>query len=123
VNYLRAARDRDPPITPPHGDWRRATTRIFGSKPGRVTGAGLLPLLIRRRGNWRDDAGPLAGGSTLVLGAGTAYGRGLDGAPARPDMEDRVRPDLRPRRRTRTPAEHDIADSDDYFPVTTAGQW
>jgi cobaltochelatase CobN len=36
-----------------HGDDRRATTRIFGSKPG-AYGAGLLPLIDAR--NWRDDA-------------------------------------------------------------------
>ncbi|HEY6795108.1 MAG TPA: cobaltochelatase subunit CobN, partial [Kineosporiaceae bacterium] len=36
-----------------HGDARRATTRIFGSKPG-AYGAGLLPLIDTRE--WRSDA-------------------------------------------------------------------
>ncbi len=41
-----------------HGDQRRATTRIFGSKPG-TYGAGLLQLIDSR--NWRDDADLAAG--------------------------------------------------------------
>src|SRR6185295_4750277 len=48
-NYLRAHALADQAR---HGDWRRATTRIFGSKPG-AYGAGLLPLIDAR--NWRDD--------------------------------------------------------------------
>src|ERR1700679_1692776 len=50
VNYLRAHATADHAA---HGDWRRATTRIFGSKPG-AYGAGLLPLIDAK--NWHDDA-------------------------------------------------------------------
>ena len=49
-NYVRAHVEAD---VAEHGDRRRATTRIFGSKPG-AYGAGLLPLIDSR--NWRDDA-------------------------------------------------------------------
>ena len=63
-----------------HGDQRRATTRIFGSKPG-TYGAGLLQLIDSR--NWRDDA-DLA--QVYTAWGGFAYGRGLDGAPATDDM-------------------------------------
>ena len=35
-----------------HGDHRRATTRIFGSKPGSY-GAGILQAI--ESGSWRDD--------------------------------------------------------------------
>jgi cobaltochelatase CobN len=64
-----------------HGDRRRATTRVFGSKPG-AYGAGLLPLIDSR--NWRDDA-DLA--EVYAVWGGYAYGRDLDGVAARPDME------------------------------------
>jgi cobaltochelatase CobN len=70
-NYLRAHALADQAR---HGDWRRATTRIFGSKPG-AYGAGLLPLIDAR--NWRDDA-DLA--EVYAVWGGYAYGRGLDGA-------------------------------------------
>ncbi|HEV7851930.1 MAG TPA: cobaltochelatase subunit CobN, partial [Mycobacterium sp.] len=49
-NYVRAHADAD---IAEHGDRRRATTRVFGSKPGSY-GAGLLQLIDSR--NWRDDA-------------------------------------------------------------------
>ena len=102
-NYVRAhvrADDR--------GDRRRATLRIFGPAPG-AYGAGLLPLIDSR--NWRDDA-DLA--EVYAVWGGHAYGRDLDGVPARADMENAYRRiavavknvDVR---------EHDIADSDDYF--------
>ena len=60
-----------------HGDQRRATTRIFGSKPGSY-GAGILPVI--EAGNWRDDK-DLA--EVYTAWGGFAYGRDLDGAPAR----------------------------------------
>jgi len=81
-NYLRAHALAD---HGGHGDWRRATTRIFGSKPG-AYGAGLLPLIDAR--NWRDDA-DLA--EVYAVWGGYAYGRGLDGRDARPDMETAYR--------------------------------
>nr|WP_211177417.1 cobaltochelatase subunit CobN [Pseudonocardia acidicola] len=91
-----------------HGDPRRATTRIFGSKPG-TYGAGLLQLVDSR--NWRDDA-DLA--EVYTTWGGYAYGRGLDGAPAREDMETAYRRIAVAAKNTDT-REHDIADSDDYY--------
>ncbi|MCW2632062.1 MAG: cobaltochelatase, partial [Pseudonocardia sp.] len=49
-NHVRAHAVQD---NTAHADWRRATSRIFGSKPG-AYGAGLLPLIDAR--NWRSDA-------------------------------------------------------------------
>ncbi|HYP46127.1 MAG TPA: cobaltochelatase subunit CobN [Propionibacteriaceae bacterium] len=91
-----------------HGDARRASTRIFGSKPGSY-GAGILPLI--EAGNWRDDA-DLA--EVYTAWGGFAYGRDLDGVAARDDMEANYRRitvaakniDIR---------ESDVLDSDDYF--------
>jgi cobaltochelatase CobN len=89
-------------------DKRRATTRIFGSKPG-AYGAGLLPLMDAR--NWRTDE-DLA--EVYAVWGGYAYGRGLDGVEAREAMESNLR-------RTEVAVknidnrEHDLFDSDDYF--------
>ncbi|MDX6434070.1 MAG: cobaltochelatase CobN [Streptosporangiaceae bacterium] len=91
-----------------HGDWRRATTRIFGSKPG-AYGAGLLPLIDSR--NWRDD-GDLA--EVYAVWGGYAYGRGLAGREARPDMEASFRR-ISVAAKNQDNREHDIVDSDDYF--------
>jgi cobaltochelatase CobN len=91
-----------------HGDARRATTRIFGSKPG-AYGAGLLPLMDS--GNWRDDK-DLA--EVYAVWGGFAYGRDLDGRPAREDMENSYKRIVVAAKNTDT-REHDIADSDDYF--------
>ncbi|MFF0244134.1 cobaltochelatase subunit CobN [Streptosporangium sandarakinum] len=91
-----------------HGDERRATLRIFGSAPG-AYGAGLLPLIDSR--NWRDDA-DLA--EVYAVWGGYAYGRDLDGVPARPDMESAYRRIAVAAKNVDT-REHDIADSDDYF--------
>ena len=87
---------------------RRATTRIFGSKPG-TYGAGLLQLIDSR--NWRDDA-DLA--EVYTAWGGFAYGRGLDGRPAADDMNSSYRRIAVAAKNTDT-REHDIADSDDYF--------
>jgi cobaltochelatase CobN len=104
-NYVRAHYLSD---VDSHGDERRATTRIFGSKPG-AYGAGLLPLMDS--GNWRDD-GDLA--EVYATWGGYAYGRSLDGKPAREDMEGSYRRIVVAAKNTDT-REHDIADSDDYF--------
>ncbi|MGD0240734.1 MAG: cobaltochelatase subunit CobN [Streptosporangiaceae bacterium] len=104
-NYLRAHALAD---QAEHGDWRRATTRIFGSKPG-AYGAGLLPLIDAR--NWHDDA-DLA--EVYAVWGGYAYGRGLDGVHARPDMEGAFRR-IAVAAKNVDNREHDIADSDDYF--------
>jgi cobaltochelatase CobN len=105
LNYVRAHAQAD---LASHGDERRATTRIFGSRPG-AYGAGLLPLIDAR--NWRDDA-DLA--EVYAVWGGFAYGRGLDGAEARDDMERAYRRIAVAAHNTDT-LEHDIADSDDYF--------
>ena len=104
-NYVRAHARAD---LIAHGDERRATTRIFGSKPG-AYGAGLLPLIDAR--NWRDDA-DLA--EVYAAWGGFAYGRGLDGREARRDMETAYRRIAVAAHNSDT-LEHDIADSDDYF--------
>ncbi len=104
-NYVRAHADQD---VRGHGDRRRATTRIFGSKPG-AYGAGLLPLIDAR--NWRTDA-DLA--EVYAVWGGYAYGRGLDGREARADMEASYRRITVAAKNIDT-REHDIADSDDYF--------
>ncbi|GGO53571.1 cobaltochelatase CobN [Streptomyces daqingensis] len=91
-----------------HGDERRATTRIFGSRPG-TYGAGLLQLIDSR--DWRTDA-DLA--EVYTAWGGYAYGRDLEGRPAREEMETAYRRIAVAAKNTDT-REHDIADSDDYF--------
>ena len=104
-NYVRAHARAD---AAEHGDERRARTRVFGSKPGSY-GAGILQVV--ESGGWRADA-DLA--EVYAAWGGYAYGRDLDGAPARDDME-------RTYRRIQVAAknidnrESDILDSDDYF--------
>jgi cobaltochelatase CobN len=104
-NYLAAHARAD---EAEHGDWRRATTRVFGSRPG-AYGAGLLPLIDAR--NWRDDA-DLA--EVYAVWGGYAYGRGLDGRAARDDLE-RVYRRIAVAVKNIDTREHDIADADDYF--------
>lgn len=104
-NYVRAHAAAD---VQRHGDKRRATTRIFGSKPG-TYGAGLLQLIDAK--NWRSDA-DLA--EVYTAWGGYAYGRGLDGVPAAEDMRAAYRRISVAVKNTDT-REHDIADSDDYF--------
>ncbi|MYR05598.1 cobaltochelatase subunit CobN [Gordonia sp. SID5947] len=91
-----------------HGDRRRASTRIFGSKPG-TYGAGLLQLIDSRE--WRSDA-DLA--QVYTEWGGYAYGRDLGGIPAVDDMRSAYRRIAVAAKNTDT-REHDIADSDDYF--------
>ncbi|WP_131741826.1 cobaltochelatase subunit CobN [Actinomadura roseirufa] len=104
-NYVRAHVRADRAA---HGDERRATLRVFGSRPG-AYGAGILPLIDSR--NWRDDS-DLA--EVYAVWGGYAYGRDLDGVPARGDMENAYRRISVAAKNTDT-REHDIADSDDYF--------
>ncbi|MET8599614.1 cobaltochelatase subunit CobN [Streptomyces althioticus] len=105
VNLVRAHVQAD---IADHGDERRATTRIFGSRPG-TYGAGLLQLIDSR--DWRTDA-DLA--EVYTVWGGYAYGRELDGRPARDEMETAYRRIAVAAKNTDT-REHDIADSDDYF--------
>ncbi|RPK61893.1 Aerobic cobaltochelatase subunit CobN [Streptomyces sp. ADI96-02] len=104
-NHVRAHTQAD---LAEHGDERRATTRIFGSRPG-TYGAGLLQLIDSR--DWRTDA-DLA--EVYTVWGGYAYGRELDGRPAREEMETAYRRIEVAAKNTDT-REHDIADSDDYF--------
>ncbi|WP_159844204.1 cobaltochelatase subunit CobN [Nocardia sp. CY41] len=104
-NYVRAHAEAD---LAEHGDRRRATTRIFGSKPG-TYGAGLLQLIDAK--SWRTDD-DLA--EVYTTWGGYAYGRDLDGAPAAEDMRGAYRRIAVAAKNTDT-REHDIADSDDYF--------
>lgn len=105
LNFVRAHARAD---LADHGDERRATTRIFGSKPGSY-GAGILQVV--ESGNWRDDA-DLA--EVYTAWGGFAYGRDLDGAPAADDMRTNYRR-IKVAAKNIDTREHDIADSDDYF--------
>lgn len=105
LNFVRAHARAD---LAEHGDERRATTRIFGSKPGSY-GAGILQVV--ESGNWRDDA-DLA--EVYTAWGGFAYGRDLDGAPAADDMRTNYRR-IKVAAKNIDTREHDIADSDDYF--------
>ncbi|WP_028810155.1 cobaltochelatase subunit CobN [Streptomyces sp. 351MFTsu5.1] len=104
-NFVKAHADED---TAEHGDRRRATARVFGSKPG-AYGAGLLPLIDAR--NWRSDA-DLA--EVYAVWGGYAYGRGLDGRAARGDMETAFRR-INVAAKNVDTREHDLVDADDYF--------
>ncbi|MET9324662.1 cobaltochelatase subunit CobN [Streptomyces sp. NPDC003038] len=104
-NFVRAHAQAD---LAEHGDERRATTRIFGSRPG-TYGAGILQLIDSR--DWRTDA-DLA--EVYTVWGGYAYGRGLEGRPARAEMESAYKRITVAAKNTDT-REHDIADSDDYF--------
>jgi cobaltochelatase CobN len=88
--------------------WRRATTRVFGSKPG-TYGAGLLQLLDSR--DWRGDDDLAA---VYEAWGGYAYGRGLDGAAAPETMRNCYRR-IEMAVKNVDSREHDILDSDDYY--------
>ncbi|MGP3773012.1 cobaltochelatase subunit CobN [Streptomyces sp. SDT5-1] len=105
INHVRAHTQAD---LAEHGDERRATTRIFGSRPG-TYGAGLLQLIDSK--DWRTDA-DLA--EVYTVWGGYAYGRGLEGRAARAEMETAYKRIAVAAKNTDT-REHDIADSDDYF--------
>ncbi|GAA1538396.1 cobaltochelatase subunit CobN [Nocardioides humi] len=104
-NFVRAHAAAD---LASHGDQRRATTRIFGSKPGSY-GAGILQAV--ESGTWRDDA-DLA--EVYTAWGGFAYGRDLDGVPAADDMRANYKR-IKVAAKNIDTREHDIADSDDYF--------
>jgi cobaltochelatase CobN len=104
-NFVRAHAQAD---LAAHGDERRATMRIFGSAPGSY-GAGILQAI--ESGSWRDDA-DLA--EVYTAWGGFAYGRDLGGVPAADDMRASYRR-IKVAAKNVDSAEHDIADSDDYF--------
>ncbi|MFZ2511449.1 MAG: cobaltochelatase subunit CobN [Gordonia sp. (in: high G+C Gram-positive bacteria)] len=91
-----------------HGDHRRATARVFGSRPG-TYGAGLLQLIDSKQ--WRSDEDLAA---VYTEWGGYAYGRDLNGVAAVDDMRAAYRRIAVAAKNTDT-REHDIADSDDYF--------
>ncbi|KGN31936.1 cobaltochelatase subunit CobN [Knoellia sinensis KCTC 19936] len=91
-----------------HGDERRSRTRVFGSKPGSY-GAGILQVV--ESGTWRDEK-DLA--EVYTAWGGFAYGRDLDGAPARDDME-RNYTRIQVAAKNVDNVESDILDSDDFF--------
>ena len=111
-NFVRkhALEDRDRLVAElgEQAAWRRATTRVFGTPPGSY-GAGLLQLVDVR--NWRDDTDLAA---VYEAWSGHAYGRGLDGVPARSAMREHfARIDVAVKNvDTR---EHDLLDSGDFF--------
>ncbi|WP_349876458.1 cobaltochelatase subunit CobN [Micromonospora sp. HUAS YX12] len=105
LNFVRAHTRQD---LAEHGDLRRATTRIFGSKPGSY-GAGILQVV--ESGTWRDDA-DLA--EVYTAWGGFAYGRALNGVAAGDEMR-RSYKRIAVAAKNIDSREHDIADSDDYF--------
>jgi cobaltochelatase CobN len=105
---LAAEQDEPDNFVKRHADEDGHTTRVFGSKPG-AYGAGVLPLL--EAGNWRDDK-DLA--EVYAIWGGYAYGRGVDGAPAREQMESTYKRISVAAKNVDT-VEHDVLDSSDYF--------
>jgi cobaltochelatase CobN len=87
---------------------RRATTRIFGSKPG-AYGAGLQALIDEN--GWRDR-GDLA--RAYLAWGGYAYGAGAEGEAAQALFEARLR-DVEAVIHNQDNREHDLLDSDDYY--------
>jgi cobaltochelatase CobN len=93
---------------PPEAARRRATTRVFGSKPG-AYGAGLQALIDER--GWNDVADLAA--AWLAWG-GYAYGRGVEGRGAGEELRQRLaRVELVLHNQDNR--EHDLLDSDDYY--------
>ncbi|MCK6627428.1 MAG: cobaltochelatase subunit CobN [Anaerolineae bacterium] len=87
---------------------RRATFRIFGSKPG-AYGAGILPLIHAQ--NWQDEA-DLA--QAYVNWGGYAYGRQVYGDDARGEFKTMLS-GVQVAVKNQDNREHDIFDSDDYL--------
>lgn len=103
-NYVRAHTRAD---LAAHGDHRRATTRVFGSKPGSY-GAGILPLV--ESGNWRDDSDIAEVYTTWEASRTGVVSTGC----RREDLQANYRRISVAAKNVDT-REHDIADSDDYF--------
>ncbi len=87
---------------------RRASFRIFGSKPGSY-GAGILPLIHER--NWQDEA-DLA--QAYINWGGYAYGQDVYGQDAREEFRT-VLGGVQVAVKNQDNREHDIFDSDDYL--------
>jgi cobaltochelatase CobN len=87
---------------------RQAATRVFGSKPG-AYGAGLQALIDE--GGWEDEEDFA---EAYLAWGGFAYGGGLEGAEARPLLEERLR-SVEAVIQNQDNREHDLLDSDDYY--------
>lgn len=87
---------------------RRASFRVFGSKPG-AYGAGLQALIDER--GWEDDA-DLA--RAYVAWGGYAYGEGVSGEAA-PALFRRRLGAVQAVLHNQDNREHDLLDSDDYY--------
>jgi cobaltochelatase CobN len=87
---------------------RRATLRVFGSRPG-AYGAGLQAPIDE--GCWSTPA-DLA--ETYLSWSAHAYGRAVDGTPARADLRQRLAT-VELVLHNQDNREHDLLDSDDYY--------
>ena len=87
---------------------RRAVARVFGSMPGSY-GVGLQALIDER--GWREES-DLA--EAWLAWGGYAYGRGLEGTDAGPDLAARLRR-VELVLHNQDNREHDLLDSDDYY--------
>mgnify|MGYP001010086892 CR=1 FL=1 len=88
--------------------WRRAATRVFGSKPG-AYGAGLQALIDEKGWTRRDDFA-----DAYIAWGGYAYGGGQDGDAALQLFERRLST-IEIVAHAQDNREHDILDSDDYY--------
>ncbi|MCB0171446.1 MAG: cobaltochelatase subunit CobN, partial [Anaerolineae bacterium] len=87
---------------------RRASYRIFGSKPGSY-GAGILPLIHEQ--NWQNEADFA---EAYVNWGGYAYGQNIYGDDAREEFKG-VLGGVQIAVKNQDNREHDIFDSDDYL--------
>jgi cobaltochelatase CobN len=87
---------------------RRATFRIFGSKPG-AYGAGILPLINQQ--NWQNEADFA---QAYVNWGGYAYGQQVYGDDAREEFKTNLS-GVQVAVKNQDNREHDIFDSDDYL--------
>ena len=87
---------------------RRASYRIFGSKPG-AYGAGILPLIHEQ--NWQDEADFA---QAYVNWGGYAYGEKVYGDDAREEFKSTLA-GVEIALKNQDNREHDIFDSDDYL--------
>ncbi|WP_018012405.1 cobaltochelatase subunit CobN [Sinorhizobium medicae] len=93
--------------TDPKEAQRRASYRVFGSKPG-AYGAGLQALVEEKGWQTRGDLA-----EAYLTWGGYAYGAGEDGKAERGIFEDRLR-SIEAVVQNQDNREHDLLDSDDY---------
>lgn len=107
-NYIRAHALLDEPGGSSGKNWRTATTRIFGSRPG-TYGASVIQLM--ESGQW-ETTKDIA--EVYTTWGGYAYGRNMAGIEARTAMQ-RNFARITLATKNIDSREHDIFDSDDYF--------